>query len=679
MSHITSFLLALRNRHFALVDGLILIVAPLLAIILRIDSVYAPLRYGMPLVIFTLLSLAIYWPILRRWGMYSRYWRYASLDELLLIGEAAFVAGLATAVAFFALRAPGVMALYARLPIVEEMSHLAELPRSTPLISAALAAILLGLSRFSARAAEHWQRQRRQTAGQRVLIVGAGDAGVMIARELERNHQLGLEAIGFLDDDLAKQGVRIQGLPVLGGRQELAEVSQQYQVKQVIIAMPTAPGGIIREIKEICQQHQLQTKIVPGIYELLDGTVTVQQLREIDIEDLLRREPVQTDTTAVQAFIKDRRVLVTGAGGSIGSELCRQIWRCQPAELILLGHGENSIFAIQSELQRLGGGRSPVVIRAVVADTRFADRIRHIFAQYRPELVFHAAAHKHVPLMEENPAEAVTNNVIGTRNLLEAAVAYDVARFVMISTDKAVNPTSVMGASKRAAELLVHQTARAHKRPFVAVRFGNVLGSRGSVVLTFKQQIAAGGPVTVTHPEMVRFFMTIPEAVQLVLQAAVLGQGGEIFMLDMGQPVKILDLAHDLIRLSGLEAGRDIDVVFTGCRPGEKLYEELFVTGETYQPTRHEKVFIATKATRSLLPNLAASLAAVEAAVDSYNGAAVVAALRDLIPEYQPDGAHLNLVNGAAHAPDSQPRPSTAGEAVADSLSQSARQPQRTA
>jgi FlaA1/EpsC-like NDP-sugar epimerase len=669
MSHITNFLFALRNRHFTIVDGLILIVAPLLAIILRIDSVYAPLRYGMPLVVYTLLSLAIYWPILRRWGMYSRYWRYASLDELLVIGEAAFVAGLSIVVLFFALRAPGIMALFAGLPVLEELTHLAELPRSTPLIAAALTGILLGLSRFSVRAAEHWQRQRRETAGQRVLIVGAGDAGIMIARELERNHQLGLEAIGFLDDDRAKQGVRIQGLPVLGGRPDLAEVSQQYQVKQVIIAMPTAPGAVIREIKEICQENKLQTKIVPGIYELLDGTVTVQQLREVDIEDLLRREPVQTDITAVQAFITGRRVLVTGAGGSIGSELCRQIWRCQPAELILLGHGENSIFAIQSELQRLGGGQSPTIIQAVVADTRFAGQIRHIFAQYRPELVFHAAAHKHVPLMEENPVEAVSNNVIGTRNLLEAAVAYDVARFVMISTDKAVNPTSVMGASKRTAELLVHQLARTHKRPFVAVRFGNVLGSRGSVVLTFKQQIAAGGPVTITHPEMVRYFMTIPEAVQLVLQAAVLAQGGEIFMLDMGQPVKILDLAHDLIRLSGLEVGRDIEVVYTGCRPGEKLYEELFVTGETYQPTLHEKIFIATKATRSLVPHLSASLAALETAVDGHNPAAVVDALCDLIPEYQPDAAHSSLANGAGgsmgRAADPQLRPLPAGESTA--------------
>ena len=666
MSHLANFLLALRNRYFAIVDGLILIVAPLLAIILRIDSIYAPLRFGMPLVVYTLLSMAIYWPILRRWGLYSRYWRYASLNELLLIGEAAFVTGLATVVAFFILRAPGIMALYAGVPIVEEMSHLAELPRSTPMIAAALTAILLGLSRFSVRAAEHWQRSRRQFSGQHVLIIGAGEAGVMIARELERNQQLGLEAIGFLDDDLAKQGMRIQGLPVLGSRHDLAEVSQQYQVRQVMIAMPTAPGAVIREIQEICRQHKLQTKIVPGIYELLDGTVRVQQLRDVDIEDLLRREPVQTDTTAVQAFIKGRRVLVTGAGGSIGSELCRQIWRCHPAELILLGHGENSIFAIQNELHLLSKGRSPTIIRAVIADIRFARQIQHIFAQYRPEIVFHAAAHKHVPLMEENPVEAVSNNVTGTRNLLEAAVAYDVPRFVMISTDKAVNPTSVMGASKRAAELLVHQLARTHKRPFVAVRFGNVLGSRGSVVLTFKQQIAAGGPVTVTHPEMVRYFMTIPEAVQLVLQAAVLGQGGEIFMLDMGQPIKILDLAHDLIRLSGLEAGRDIEVVYTGCRPGEKLYEELFLTGESYQPTRHEKIFVASKAPHSLAPHLSASLAAVETAANSHDVAAVLAALSNLIPDYQPEAVPVELDGRYTQTADLPLAPSPATGAASE-------------
>jgi FlaA1/EpsC-like NDP-sugar epimerase len=398
--------------------------------------------------------------------------------------------------------------------------------------------------------------------------------------------------------------------------------------------MPTASGKTIREIVSICESVQVQTKIIPGIYELLGGTVRVNQLRDVEIEDLLRREPVQTDIAAVKELIQGKRVLITGSGGSIGRELCRQVFRCGPAELILLGHGENSIFAIHNELNQLGHSLSPAAnghksngtastlyssiklprLVPVIADIRFLDRLQLIFEQYRPEIVFHAAAHKHVPLMEANPAEAVTNNIIGTRNLLTAALAVDVQRFVMISTDKAVNPTNIMGASKRAAELLVHRAGRESGRPYVAVRFGNVLGSNGSVVLTFKQQIAAGGPVTVTHPDMRRYFMTIPEAVQLVLQAATLGKGDEVFILDMGEPVKIVDLARDLIELSGLEVGRDIDIVFTSPRPGDKLFEELFINGEKHARTCHEKIFISKQAGNFIPSNSVAVLANLAAA-----------------------------------------------------------------
>jgi FlaA1/EpsC-like NDP-sugar epimerase len=326
-------------------------------------------------------------------------------------------------------------------------------------------------------------------------------------------------------------------------------------------------------------------------------------------------------------------VLVTGGGGSIGSELCRQALHCAPSELIVVGHGENSVFRILNELRRLGSLSS---IRAVIADTRFPERVQAVFEEFRPQIVFHAAAHKHVPLMEVNPAEAISNNVSGTRHLLEAAMATGVDHFVMISTDKAVNPTSVMGASKRVAALLVHQAGRQCARPYVAVRFGNVLGSRGSVVPLFKRQIAAGGPVTVTHPEMKRFFMTIPEAVQLVLQAAVLGQGGEVFVLDMGEPVRIVDLARDLIRLSGLEVDRDIDIVFTHMRPGEKLVEELFVAGEQYRRTRHEKIFIADNASSVIPPHLETAGARMETAARHNDKSAVMGCLCRLVPEFQP-------------------------------------------
>ncbi|MDX1616891.1 MAG: nucleoside-diphosphate sugar epimerase/dehydratase, partial [Candidatus Promineifilaceae bacterium] len=466
--------------------------------------------------------------------------------------------------------------------------------------------------------------------------MGAGDAGAIMLRELQANPRLGLEVAGFLDDDRAKHGMRIHGVPVLGDRHDIPHIAARYQLRQLIIAIPTASGKAVRQIKAICQLAELETKIIPGIFELLDGTVSVSQLRDVEIEDLLRRAPVETDITPVRELIQGRRVLVTGAGGSIGGELCRQILHCRPAELQLLGHGENSIFTIYQELRRL---ESNSILRPVIADVRSGRRVQAIMAAARPDLIFHAAAHKHVPLMESNPCEAVTNNVLGTQHLLQAARAADVKHFVMISTDKAVNPTSVMGASKRVAELRVHAAAQESGRAYVTVRFGNVLGSRGSVVNTFKRQIAAGGPVTVTDPQMTRYFMTIPEAVQLVLQAAALGTGGEVFVLDMGEPVKIVDLAKDLISLSGLRLGRDIDVAFVGMRPGEKLFEELFVTGEECQRTAHEKIFIASNWDNQQPADLDDQLAALYDAAQGSDDRSVRDKLLELLPEYEPPSA----------------------------------------
>jgi FlaA1/EpsC-like NDP-sugar epimerase len=426
-----------------------------------------------------------------------------------------------------------------------------------------------------------------------------------------------------------------------------------HKVKLVIIAMPTASGKTIREIIAICGKTGVRTRIVPGLYELLGGAVSVQQLREVQIEDLLRRAPVQIDAAQVATLVHGKRVLVTGAGGSIGSELCRQIARLEPAELVLLGHGENSIFEIHNELRnglQVPGSRSNVQpatshlppctfnLEPVIADIRDAERLRAVLARYRPEVVFHAAAHKHVPLMESNEVEAVTNNVLGTRNLVRAAMQVGVTHFVLISTDKAVNPVSIMGTTKRIAELIVQQAAQQTGQAYVTVRFGNVLGSRGSVIPFFRKQIAAGGPVTITHPEMRRYFMTIPEAVQLVLQAATLGKGGEVFVLDMGEPVYINDLACDLIRLSGLEPGHDIDVVFTGLRPGEKLYEELYSGHEAHNRTQHQKIFVSQN---GRVPELVWA-SCPEAAVDDLIAAAqhgdadeVRRLLRTLVPEYQ--------------------------------------------
>jgi FlaA1/EpsC-like NDP-sugar epimerase len=434
-------------------------------------------------------------------------------------------------------------------------------------------------------------------------------------------------------------------VPVLGTCGDVARVLSEVQAHKVIIAMPSASGKTIRKIVELCEQAGAQVKIIPGMYELLDGTVSATQLRDVRIEDLLRRDPIRTDTTAVDQMICGKRVLVTGAGGSIGSELCRQILRLQPASLILVGHGENSIFEVHNELMRIldksaldaGHDSSPQpVIHPIIADTRALNRLWAVFTEFRPQVVFQAAAHKHVPLMELNPTEAVTNNIIGTRNLLQVSRIMGVERFVMVSTDKAVNPTSMMGASKRVAELLVHQTAEQTSKPYMTVRFGNVLGSRGSVLLTFQQQIAEGGPVTVTHPEMKRYFMTIPEAVQLLLQAATIGSGGEVFMLDMGQPVKIVDLARDLIKLSGLEEGRDIDIAFTGMRPGEKLFEELLTSFENYRATAHDKIRIAERLDADMAGLLDLAVKRVEQAAARNDEEATYSLLQALVPEFNP-------------------------------------------
>ncbi len=437
-------------------------------------------------------------------------------------------------------------------------------------------------------------------------------------------------------------------------------INNKYSIRQIIIALPTAPGKTIRAIVKLCEQAGVSTRIMPGLYELLDGKVSVNQLRKVEIEDLLRREPIKTDNSAVKALLHGQRVLITGGGGSIGGELCRQVLLCEPAQLVVLGHGENSVFEMENELRRHiarnAPGDTPVCeVIGLIADLRMPGRLDAIFAQYHPQVVFHAAAHKHVPLMELNPSEAITNNVIGTRNVLDVCKRYGVELFVMISTDKAVNPTSIMGASKRAAELLVLQAARASGRraAYVTVRFGNVLGSRGSVVLTFRQQIAAGGPVTVTHPDMRRFFMTIPEAVQLVLQAAVIGQGGEIFTLDMGEPVRLVDLAHDMIRLSGLEVGRDIDITYSGIRPGEKLFEELFIKGEDYRRTVNEKIFIARNAGSFVPERLNEMIAELENAAYHDDEMTIRSLFHRLVAEYQPSPGNTMPIQSDGKANDS--------------------------
>ncbi|MGQ9548662.1 MAG: polysaccharide biosynthesis protein [Roseiflexus sp.] len=614
----------LQNRHFLFFDILFVPLAIYLSFVLRLEM-FDLRGYRQACIQFCLTAVVITPLVFHALGIYRRYWRYASFEELLLLCSATSIA-LALSTLVFTL--------------IDTLSPMvATMPRSIPFIVPPIAATLVSIPRLLVRIGAARERRRRATDRPApVLIMGAGDAASIIVREIQRNPKLGMEVVGLLDDDPAKRGLRLHGVEVMGDRHAIPALAARHKVRQVIIAMPGAPGKAVREIMHICDSAGLTVRIMPGVHELIDGTISVSKLRNIQIEDLLRRAPVQTDTAAVRALVANRRVLVTGGGGSIGSELCRQLLRCGPSHLIVLGHGENSVFEICNELQCLAeaqAGQSPLIV-PVIADIRDLERLRAVFEKHTPELVFHAAAHKHVPLMEDHPVEAISNNVIGTRNLLDVALETDVERFVMISSDKAVNPTSVMGATKRIAEMLVLDAARSSGRPYVAVRFGNVLGSRGSVVLTFKKQIAAGGPVTVTHPEMRRYFMTIPEAVQLVLQASVLGHTGEIFMLDMGEPVKVVDLARDMICLSGLEVGRDIDICFTGIRPGEKLFEELFAHGEVYQPTAHSKIFIAAGAGKNVPPGLRADVALLEQVARANDNTAARNILRHIVPEYCP-------------------------------------------
>jgi len=464
----------------------------------------------------------------------------------------------------------------------------------------------------------------------KALVIGAGSAGVMVAREVRSNPEVGFEVVGFLDDDRDKQGSTILGNRVVGATDQMGRYAAELGAELVVIAIADISAAAIRKMVEAAKAASLKIKIIPGLYEILSGRVNISKIRDVAIEDLLGRAVVKLEEGALEAFLKDKKVLVTGAGGSIGSEICRQVCGSQPRELLLLDQAENPLFHIHRELLR---SHPDVPVAPVVGSVANRHRMTQVMEQHRPDVVFHAAAHKHVPLMERCPGEAIRNNVQGSRNMAELAHTYEASAFVMISTDKAVNPTSVMGATKRLAEMYIQALSTSSKTRFLTVRFGNVLGSEGSVVPIFKEQIARGGPVSVTHPEMMRYFMTIPEASQLVLEAATMGEGGEIFILEMGEPISIVSLARDLIKLSGFKPDEDIQIAFSGIRPGEKLYEEINLSEENATKTKHPRIWIG-KSHTSDQKSLAKKIDALVAQTTSTGSGDLRAALAKQVPEY---------------------------------------------
>lgn len=565
------------NRILALIllDVMSVLIASFMALYIRFDFSFKkmdPLFFArmehilIPNILLTLLFYAI-------WKLYKSVWRYASANELINIILATTCTTLAQMI----------------------FCHVSgnRMPRSYPMLFWFLLTVMTCCIRFVYRILRLFNSKRTSIVGRKssinVMIIGAGAAGNMILKEIESSSYLNLRAKCVIDDQPGCHGKLLRGVPIVGGRDKILDAVSQYGIDEIIYAIPSASMQTRKEILSICKESGCKMRTLPGMYQLINGDVSVAKLREVEIEDLLGREPIRINTEEVLGYVSGKVVMVTGGGGSIGSELCRQIAAHNPKQLVIVDIYENNAYEIQQELIRKYPNLNLVVL---IASVRNTNRINSIFETYRPHIVYHAAAHKHVPLMEVSPNEAIKNNVMGTYKTAQAADRYGAEKFVLISTDKAVNPTNVMGASKRICEMVIQMMNQKSKTNFVAVRFGNVLGSNGSVIPLFKKQIAEGGPVTVTDPDIIRYFMTIPEAVSLVLQAGAYAKGGEIFVLDMGEPVKILDLATNLIKLSGYRPGEDIEIKFTGLRPGEKMYEELLMDEEGLKKTANKMIFI---------------------------------------------------------------------------------------
>ncbi|MES3032802.1 MAG: nucleoside-diphosphate sugar epimerase/dehydratase [Gemmatimonadota bacterium] len=609
-----------RTRVLIAADLTTSLVATLLSFVARFEEWPLPSPYDGLLPRYAFAACVVRVMVFYLTGAYSQAWRYASVREAVLLIYTGVLSTLVTG-------------LIGRAMVIVSGNVV---PWSVLLLDAMVFMCGAIGVRLLARARRQsaFGRTKPAREGRLTLIIGAGSAGQLVARELLDSDRTGMVPFGYLDDDPSLHGKRILGLPVLGHTSDMVDVAKAARLDLVVIATPSAPGSFIRKIVQLAREAGVEARTVPGLDDLISGRVSIAALRQVQIGDLLRREPVEVDLKGLTSMAAGRTILVTGAGGSIGSELCRQISTLDPGHIVLVGHGENSIFEVHAELNE----RFPNVRTVpIIADVKDAERIHRIFQDWRPFAVFHAAAHKHVPLMEDNVIEAVLNNVVGTRNVVTSALDAGVQHFVLISTDKAVRPANIMGATKRVAEMIVCHAAHTHQVHFMAVRFGNVLGSRGSVVPTFMRQIRNGGPITLTHPEMRRFFMTIPEATRLVLQAGAIGSGGEVFCLDMGEPVRIYDLALDLIRLSGLTEGEDIEIVFNGVRPGEKLYEELFFSGDEVLKTSHPKIMKA----RYDAPDLRVYMQIVqliESAMRNASDSYLRRSLEEIVPDFESPG-----------------------------------------
>ena len=564
----------LVRRIFLVITDIILINGSVfLSLIMRFEINIASVpeeyiqKYIVNVIPFTIVTLIIFWCF----RMYHSLWKYASIAELYKIVEACVVAELA------------------HLCVTSFMGWM--LPRSCYFTSGVFLIVAMSASRFMYRLLRQLINEYRHTSEQlKIMIIGAGEATSVLMREISNSRYLdNSKVVCIIDDDLGKVGKYIRGVKIVGTRDHIKEYARYYDIDEIIFAIPSASTKDKREILNICKETSCNLKILPGVYQMVDGEINIKDLRNVDVLDLLGRDPVKVDIESIMGYVKDKTVLVTGGGGSIGSELCRQLVSHKPKCLVIFDIYENNAYDIQQELKIKYPDANVVTL---IGSIRNTSRLESVFEQYKPDIVYHAAAHKHVPLMEVSPNEAIKNNVVGTWNVAKMADKYGVKKFVMISTDKAVNPTNVMGATKRICEMIIQSFNEKSKTDFVAVRFGNVLGSNGSVIPLFKRQIEAGGPVTVTHPDIIRYFMTIPEAVSLVLQAGAYAKGGEIFILDMGEPVKIDDLAKNLIRLSGYTLGVDMEIKYTGLRPGEKLYEELLMNEEGMQDTDNKLIHI---------------------------------------------------------------------------------------